>query len=639
MSSANARMRVLIGMSAVLLVSLLGLSRDAGAAPMTFVVNTSSNPGASTCTPAECTLTAAINGANSNAGADTIRFDPVVFPPVFAGNSIDVFTPLPEIDGTDGITIDASDAGVVIDAFGTHPSGDGLVFSTYVGHLLHNVTVKSLNMEYFEEGKGFLVCPGGRGTGSCGYDLANVTFENSEVRNNDTGLLMRGASFSQVSISGSHFDDNSSSGIYINSIHVSGLSISNSTASNDGLASIDSSIDVRSDETMDNVQITASQVMTGTGDGIRVHTGLTGAISHLTIHGNIIDSPQQGGIEISPGMGLIDSEVSGNMINKSGRLGIEIFADSASGDTIEQNVVTNGLSDGIVLNSSGSGNVVRGNTITGNSGAGIYVTANAHTVISRNSTSGNTGLGINLIAPGDPANGVTPNDPGDADTGPNDLLNFPVIAGSTPQAVTGTACNSCKVELFLSDNDPSGYGEGKQFLADATADASTGDFSVSICGLSLNVATKVTATATDTIGNTSEFSHNYALTAASGTCPTPSPSPTRSPTPTPTPTHSPTPTPTHSPTPTGGAQLQGDLDCSGAVTGRDGLIPLLHDAGLPLISRHPGCPSLTAGAPDFADVTCDGSIDQFDGLAIVAYAAGATPMPQTQPCTPIGQPD
>ena len=57
-------------------------------------------------------------------------------------------------------------------------------------------------------------------------------------------------------------------------------------------------------------------------------------------------------------------------------------------------------------------------------------------VITQNSIFGNgapTGLGIDLdprgVDPNDymPAQGVTLNDPSDADAGPNGLLNFPVI--------------------------------------------------------------------------------------------------------------------------------------------------------------------------------------------------------------------
>ncbi len=81
-----------------------------------------------------------------------------------------------------------------------------------------------------------------------------------------------------------------------------------------------------------------------------------------------------------------------------------------------------------------------------------------------------------------------------------------------------------EVELFVSDNDPSGYGEGQQFLSDATADGA-GNFTLSICGTSLLAGTKVTATATDALGNTSESSLNYTITAGSGACPTPTPSP------------------------------------------------------------------------------------------------------------------
>ena len=72
-----------------------------------------------------------------------------------------------------------------------------------------------------------------------------------------------------------------------------------------------------------------------------------------------------------------------------------------------------------------------GNTIAYNAAAGVMVGASTVTIL-RNSifnngpnTSGSQeGLGIDLT-PGGP--GVTPNDAGDADTGPNGYQNFPIL--------------------------------------------------------------------------------------------------------------------------------------------------------------------------------------------------------------------
>jgi parallel beta-helix repeat protein len=147
-----------------------------------------------------------------------------------------------------------------------------------------------------------------------------------------------------------------------------------------------------------------------------------------------------------------------------------------------------------------------GNIIAFNNGNGIYLGHhNADwNAISGNSIFENELLGIDLWP-----EGVTLNDSADADSGANENLNFPVIDSAGVSMVWGTASENATVEIFLADNDPSDYGEGKTFLASGTADAS-GDFSIAISGV--NIGDKITATARDTQGNTSEFSENCVVT-------------------------------------------------------------------------------------------------------------------------------
>jgi len=149
-----------------------------------------------------------------------------------------------------------------------------------------------------------------------------------------------------------------------------------------------------------------------------------------------------------------------------------------------------------------------GNTIWFN-GTGVVVSGPTTTGVrtSRNSINSNVGLGIDF-------GGVVPNDPGDADTGPNNLQNFPVLtsvilnAGTTTVAGTlnSTASTAFTIELF--DNavcDASGFGEGATFAASTvvTTDAmGNATFSVAV-PFPMTIAT---ATATDPAGNTSEFS-------------------------------------------------------------------------------------------------------------------------------------
>jgi hypothetical protein len=207
--------------------------------------------------------------------------------------------------------------------------------------------------------------------------------------------------------------------------------------------------------------------------------------------------------------------------------------------------------------------------ISFNNGTGVRVTGGAHLQIRFNQIFANghprfttNALGIDLGAAG-----VTPNDPGDTDTGPNNLQNFPeltsvaAVAGGTK--IEGTL-NSTPEETFLVDFysnvagtlsfngnpypacDASGYGEGETYLGttSVTIDASgTRSFSHTI-PIPLAAGAVVTATATDSDGNTSEFSACKGL----DTDPTATPTPTSTPTSTPAPTDTPTPTGTATPT-------------------------------------------------------------------------------------------
>ncbi len=177
---------------------------------------------------------------------------------------------------------------------------------------------------------------------------------------------------------------------------------------------------------------------------------------------------------------------------------------------------------GVGIHIEGRGTIVGGspdvsNAIQFNGGAGIAVATsllgtNAFgSRLSCNSISGNGGLGIDLGPLG-----MTPNDPGDTDTGPNDLQNFPVISSVTSgagTAVTGTLrslpSRSYTVELFGNAAcDASGYGEATNYLGSIQIATDSSGFASFTANLAANVppGSSVTATATDPFGNTSEIS-------------------------------------------------------------------------------------------------------------------------------------
>jgi hypothetical protein len=156
-----------------------------------------------------------------------------------------------------------------------------------------------------------------------------------------------------------------------------------------------------------------------------------------------------------------------------------------------------------------------GNVIAYNGSSGIVIAgSNSATSnqIRTNAIFSNERLGIDLGF-----NGVTPNDVGDADTGVNKLQNFPVVrsvttgGGSTTiqGTLNSTPNTSFFIDLFASDYcDFSGYGEGQSPLGYITAftDASGNASFVATFNGDLATGQVVTATATDGLGNTSEFS-------------------------------------------------------------------------------------------------------------------------------------
>lgn len=186
-----------------------------------------------------------------------------------------------------------------------------------------------------------------------------------------------------------------------------------------------------------------------------------------------------------------------------------------SGNVVRDNVIERNGGSGIGLAGAGvTANTMTGNVIAfnGTLGAGAPGVGLSHGTgrgnrISQNSIHSNHLLGIDLGF-----DGVTPNDPGDADTGANGLQNFPVLtrvqATGRGLLVMGTIDTphpaSVTVELFASPSaDPSGYGEGARFLGTATPDG-RGRFQVHLP--SVPAGSHISATATDSHGNTSEFS-------------------------------------------------------------------------------------------------------------------------------------
>jgi CSLREA domain-containing protein len=236
----------------------------------------------------------------------------------------------------------------------------------------------------------------------------------------------------------------------------------------------------------------------------------------------------------------------GNVISGNGQLGVLVFGGEAAGNSIQGNLIgtkSDGVSPlgnalgGVRLrerfphnNTIGGSASGAGNTIAFNGGSGIqadaggfFTEAGCCNAIEANSIYANAGLGIDLGG-----TGVTPNDPGDADTGPNELQNFPELTSATSSGggttvqgmLNSTAKTTFRIEFFSSPScDPSGFGEGKNFLGSqsVTTDAGGNATFTATVPTGTSPGESVTATATDPAGNTSEFSSCRGANAVSPT--------------------------------------------------------------------------------------------------------------------------
>ena len=177
-------------------------------------------------------------------------------------------------------------------------------------------------------------------------------------------------------------------------------------------------------------------------------------------------------------------------------------------------------------NMIGGTNAGSGNLIVGSVSYGIAVNSTTAPYIVSNSFLGNSiysngALGIDLGR-----NGVTLNDVGDADAGPNNYQNFPVLTSA--QIVSGTqvtiigslnsASNSSfRVEFFSSTTqDTNGYGEGQNYLGfvNVTTDGSGNAAFSAALSASVAAGSYISATATrcdntfTQFTDTSEFARN-----------------------------------------------------------------------------------------------------------------------------------
>jgi parallel beta-helix repeat protein len=370
--------------------------------------------------------------------------------------------------------------------------------------------------------------------------------------NGGQGVNIGGASSGTILGPGNVVSGNVMSGILAgngsNGASIAGNFVGTNAAGTAAIGNALNGIILTGDGTTGNT-VGPNNVISGNGtNGVRIRTGASGN----TVRGNVIGTDAAITIAIPNALegvqindGAHDNTIGGaladrNVISGNGDNGVLLADATTKGNVLQSNFIgTNATASAALPNAANgidiqgsSQNLIGGtvpgtkNVIAGNALRGVFVESGTGNAILGNTISYNGALGIDLAPIG-----VTPNDPGDPDVGPNLLQNFPVLSAvalsPTSTEIDGTlnslASLTFRVELFASLScDPSGNGQGQRPLGAVDAMTDGGGnvaFAAMINGPALGPW--ITATATDPANDTSEFSACFAVPAPQVTGMTP----------------------------------------------------------------------------------------------------------------------
>lgn len=442
------------------------------------------NPGNGICATAvgNCTFRAAIEEANAFPGTDLIYFA------ITGPNTIKILTPATLyptitqpviIDGfTQGVPGYTGDPLIEIDGTNTVAGASGLDVtagsSTIRGLAINRFGFYGINLRTNGGNavEGCYLGTDASGMVDLGNGIAGINIASSNNVIGGTSGLKRNV------ISG-----NNGTGIAISATGnvVSSNYIGTNAAGNAVLGNTDSGILISSSgNTIGGTTPSERNIISGNGDNLGVVGGII-----LNAGGNIIIGNYIG----------TDTGGTADLGNKGD--GIRVNGATATNNQIGGTLA--GEANTIAFNVYGISFL--SNTATGNS-------------IRQNSIFSNDNLGITLSF-----GGVTPNDAGDADTGANNLQNFPVLTSASRTggittilgSLNSTPSTAFTIEFFSSPScDPSGNGEGQTFLGDfpGTTDAG-GNFTFAVgFGTPVVLGSYITSTATRNVAplDTSEFS-------------------------------------------------------------------------------------------------------------------------------------
>lgn len=511
---------------AVLLVSAITPFLQAA----TFTVSITNDSGAGS-------LRAAITNANATPGPDIIAFS---LPP--ATRTLSPLTALPIL--TDPVTLDGTTqpgftVRPVVELSGASAPGNttGLRLATT------NSVVRGLVINRWR-GSGIELNGGGGHVVENCYVGTGLSGTN-DLGNNVNGILLidsSGNRLGAISPAGRNLiSGNEDHGIRLNGTNSVGNHILGNIIGLDESGQVDLGntdhgilIDKAVGTIIGGTTPDSGNVISGNnGHGIRIEgVGARGTL----IRNNLIGSDATGAVDLGNNQdgisvnGSPDTVIGGvdlgNLISGNGTVGIRLDGANVTNTVVAGNRVGTDQTGVLTLPNTGAGIEVangarfnrigglqpgEGNTLAFNGGDGIFVGSGTNNAVRGNVHFDNGGLGIDLGR-----NGIDANDTTDGDTGANQGQNFPllmrVVLGASSTEVTGELRSTPEtvfaLDLFASAAaDPTGNGEGAQFLGTFSVITSSGGFVRFTNSLPVTPSRRfITATATDPAGNTSEFS-------------------------------------------------------------------------------------------------------------------------------------
>ena len=328
---------------------------------------------------------------------------------------------------------------------------------------------------------------GGTAVGTTGVILPNYNLPEIQIHRNSGDVLVvesNGTTIRNLSVFA-----NNNAAIQVNS---GSVEIAENVLGVDATGNNAGNIDFGIENQGGDILVSSNYIATVTDAGIYLNGGASNVIENNHFFSNGATACDDN-IEINSGGGIVIQQ---NLIENSASLGID--AENIAGNIVVLNNTITGAGQnggnctGSVQNYgirlSGSNSEVSNNIIFSNGGSGLIIVGNSGdngNRISQNSFFNNgtatAALGIDLVASGTTPDGVTINDLNDADTGPNDLINFPIIESANTNniniTVSGWARPGAIIEFFVTDISEgtalagdnqlglfTDYGEGQVFI-------------------------------------------------------------------------------------------------------------------------------------------------------------------------------